>query len=76
MGEASKAAYMIKVKLRRYDGNKCGDDRERERELMLLLLLFLFFSRQFSVAGAASQLSQAVIQGVREQHNTIAWSFC
>ncbi len=32
MGEASKAAYMIKVKLRRYDGNKCGDDRERERE--------------------------------------------
>jgi hypothetical protein len=23
---------MIKVKLRRYDGNKCGDDRERERE--------------------------------------------
>jgi hypothetical protein len=37
---------MIKVKLRRYDGNKCGDDRERERELLLLLLLllFLFFS--------------------------------
>jgi hypothetical protein len=32
LGEASKAAYMIKVKLRRYDGNKCGDDRERERE--------------------------------------------
>ncbi len=32
MGEASKAAYMIKLKLRRYDGNKCGDDRERERE--------------------------------------------
>jgi hypothetical protein len=48
LGEASKAAYMIKLKLRRYDGNKCGDDRERERErereLLLLLLLFLFFS--------------------------------